>query len=743
MQKLAKNSTNITTNKYKIPRHDMSEVVRHIQEAYSLRTISLNGVTMIKLKKTVLHTAILAAIAGSAQAASTVDMVVAIDESGSMSGEHNAFIGSYIKNLDNVLNAQNVTVNRYGLGGFGGSTGQGVSSNEAGRETGWALYRNLNLGTNKSDVWGTANQFNAVTPQLETSGGTEDGYRMIDYILRNYSFRNNAGASILLITDEDRDIDTGGTPVTTGLPAGSTIYNTSGNTASNILALQSVLDQKKIVLHGVVNQRFNDKNGNTAIAIVGKDPSTGFAFVKNPTTGVVSKTSGYALGSASGTTESDYTKLALATGGTVADIDQLRSVYTDLTALNSLSQELAQIVAAISQGQTPVVGVDCSIASGSAHRLCQALLLGGNTLAPLYPSGAPTASQLNTLLPQALLNARQSIINGSRQYRRILTNRLGELLAGGGRLNAAADTASYASNNVNISGNGLAQENIRGGGASADSSSDIAFFVRGSYGEGRQSTTNGVNGYRSETFSLAIGADTRVSRDITLGAALGFIRSDADVRDLSGTGSKSDTYLVTGYGSYEFRPSWHLDGMLGYGYINLDTRRSAGGDSLVGDTRANQWFFSAGVTKDFALNEATTLKPFGRLHYTALSIDGYSEKGGLAALTYDGNNMDSLASEIGVGVRQKFDRGWAVNGSLAWEHEFNDNNRSVRTAFVADPGNAFNVNGRDVQRDYGRVTLGLSKEIDRERSLLVNLDGVVGNGSYSEYALEFKYRQSF
>lgn len=692
-------------------------------------------------KRNLLYTAVVSVLGGAAHAASTIDMVVAIDESGSMSGEHNKFIGSYIENLDNVLNTQNVTVNRYGLGGFGGSTGQSVSANEAARETGGALYRHLNLSSGVDAVWGDAAEFKLVTPQLATSGGTEDGYRMIDYVLRNYQFRNNAGASVLLITDEDRDVDTGGTPVTSGLPQGQTIYDKS-NTGANTATMQQMLAQKHIVLHSVVNQRFTDSQGHAAIAIVGADPATGFAFVKDPVTGVVTKVQGYVIvpnssNSIAATTEADYTKLSLATGGTVMDIDQLRSVYTDLTALNSLSQALANIVAAISQGQGTVVGIDCSVASGQAAQLCRALgKTSNNSLLALLPSGSAAAVRagLGQMLPHSIMAARSSVIRGSSQYRRQIFSRLAKIR---GNYNPSAQHIALAPTPMGATG-------LSGGAASADDMDDTGFFIRGSYGEARQSRDDGINGYRSDTYSVAVGADRRINSKLLLGASFGYVHGDSDVSGMSGTGAENSMYMLSGFGSYEFSPSWFVEGMLGYGRVVIDTQRTVAGTRLSGDTHANQWNISVGLAKEIALNEAATLKPFGQLHYTNVAIDGYREKGGAPALLYKDNTIDSLVSEIGLAAERKLNNGWSVNGSLAWEHEFSNDSRSIRTAFVADPANTvFRVKGADGQRDYGRVAVGISKEIDRDRSFFVNLDGVVGNSDYRDYTLEFKYRQSF
>src|SRR5690606_40906997 len=77
----------------------------------------------INLNKPTLLASIISStlMSGVLHAATTLDMAIVIDESGSMSGEHNAFIGTYVRHLDSMLKEQNVTLNQYGLVGFGGA----------------------------------------------------------------------------------------------------------------------------------------------------------------------------------------------------------------------------------------------------------------------------------------------------------------------------------------------------------------------------------------------------------------------------------------------------------------------------------------------------------------------------------------------------------------------------------------------------------------------------------------------
>jgi len=123
-----------------------------------------------------------------------VDLIVVIDESGSMGGEQ-AFIGGAIVALDAALGVAGLTSNQYGLVGYGArDSHSGVGSDGHKHAVGGGEF-------------GSAAQFNTATGSLVTSGGFEDGYEAIDFALNNYTFRDSKYAKqIILVTDEDRDI---------------------------------------------------------------------------------------------------------------------------------------------------------------------------------------------------------------------------------------------------------------------------------------------------------------------------------------------------------------------------------------------------------------------------------------------------------------------------------------------------------------------------------------------------------
>lgn len=682
-------------------------------------------------KPTLLATIISSVLtSGMLHAATTLDMVVVIDESGSMSGEHNAFIGTYVRNLDNLLNEQSVTLNQFGLVGFGGATYTAPGTNEAGREEGLDFYRHFNLSLDPDQVWGSAEEFHSITSQLVTTGGTEDGYRAIDYTLRHYDFRPTAGSAIMLITDEDRDNDTRNLD-TDHLPAGMSQLDKS--------YIQDQLAQYNTVVHAVVAQRFTDLDGNTAIAVVGADPETGYAYVKDAS-GVITKVQGYLLVPTWDTTQADYTELALASGGTAMDIDGLRSVYTDADALAALSGELAKLVADISAGQSPVIGIDCNSASGVAAQICSAIAASGNSELQQMGQQVSSNAQYQQLSQYQVNQMLQTATANSRNVRRVVLDRLADIRRNGFASNDI-NVVNYANANVMLSPEMVdAMRTARGGAASADQG-DVGFFIRGIYTRGDYDHSAAANGYDSTTYTFVAGADTYLNDAAQLGVAISYATTDSDFSRVSG-GTEAKTYGVHAYASYELAPEFYLEGNLGYSRANFDTRRDTGFGIVEGDTEGDIWNLSIGALKSIQSGQFL-LQPFAYLHYTDVEIDGFTESGGPAALRVGSSDIDSLVSEIGMTTALQLSDTLTGDLRLAWEHEFNNSGTSVSSAFVSAPGNVFRTRTPSQTSDYGRVGLGLTKGLGLNRSLAVRGDMLVGHNRYDEHSFEIRFRQAF
>lgn len=242
------------------------------------------------------------------QASGTLDIIVVVDESGSMSGEQ-MFLGDFIPDLEAGLIAAGVgTVagaNRYGLVGFGSGT---------------VDARSFMVG---AGAFGSAAQFTAATASLLTDGGTEDGYDGIDLALDGsvYGLRAEADTLIILVTDEDRD----NTDITL--------------TFASVLA---DLNTNDATLHAILDVDLRDQADNPALAL----SFDGISFVADGSGGFISGPGGTVAGG-SGTTVDDYVNLSFATQGIVSDLNQLRLGGDTATSFsNALLQSLVSSVTA-------------------------------------------------------------------------------------------------------------------------------------------------------------------------------------------------------------------------------------------------------------------------------------------------------------------------------------------------------------------------------------------------------------
>ena len=107
--------------------------------------------------------------AATAASLRSADVVVIVDESGSMYGEHQ-WMSTMIPYLDTALQSKGMTGNRFGLVGFGSYHNR--------------LGRSLPVG---GANFGTSAEFATATNSLLVNGWFEDGYSAIDFAINNYT----------------------------------------------------------------------------------------------------------------------------------------------------------------------------------------------------------------------------------------------------------------------------------------------------------------------------------------------------------------------------------------------------------------------------------------------------------------------------------------------------------------------------------------------------------------------------
>ena len=238
------------------------------------------------MKKVFVVIALMLLVAVATINAYSADVIFVVDESGSMGGEH-AWLGTMITSLESSLVAAGSTSNQYGLVGYGGHVAGQVG------------HSHLVGGAD----WGTAAEFSSATSGLVVSGGTEDGWQAIDYVLNNYTFRSGQALNIVLVTDEDRD------NIAPSLSYGGMV---------------SSLGSAGAMLNVVVDYNFS--TAAQAIA-VGLDSDYN-AYAADGSGGYLASANGVLVGEGSSyntNNKTAYIDLAFATGGAAWDLKQLRA----------------------------------------------------------------------------------------------------------------------------------------------------------------------------------------------------------------------------------------------------------------------------------------------------------------------------------------------------------------------------------------------------------------------------------
>ncbi len=241
-----------------------------------------------------------------------VDVIVVIDESGTMSGSQ-MFTEFLIPALEADLLAQGIGAgadpNQYGLVGFGGSSSGGHQLGHA-HPVGPA-----------GALFGSATEYVTAAQSLVISGSAEDGYSGIQFALDNYPLRPNAEKFIILVTDEPRSVIDG---------------------TLTYASILSGLQAADVNLEGILNVNAFDGAGTVALAV----NAAGVAYLDDGMGGIIASPGGVLTPGASVT---DYADLVFDTGGLVGDIDLIASgpPITDSFA----EAIIAQIIVTVSGGQ--------------------------------------------------------------------------------------------------------------------------------------------------------------------------------------------------------------------------------------------------------------------------------------------------------------------------------------------------------------------------------------------------------
>jgi uncharacterized protein YhjY with autotransporter beta-barrel domain len=227
-------------------------------------------------------------------------------------------------------------------------------------------------------------------------------------------------------------------------------------------------------------------------------------------------------------------------------------------------------------------------------------------------------------------------------------------------------------------------------GAAADSVSyeGLSFFVSGSYQHKERSDTGVELGFDSNTFGPTVGVDYRLGTNAVIGGAFDYDHTNGDFDDNYGD-FRSDTFTWILFGSYFPSDQSFIDGSVGFGVKQYETRHDDPGGGANNAVKGNTdgFEFSADLTGgyDFSFG-AFTVGPRAGIHYKRSQLDDFTETGTGTLFTYSDQVDDSLTGTVGFQASYAFSTDFGVvvpQISGEYVREFLDDNNTYNATSAA------------------------------------------------------------
>ena len=248
-----------------------------------------------------------------------------------------------------------------------------------------------------------------------------------------------------------------------------------------------------------------------------------------------------------------------------------------------------------------------------------------------------------------------------------------------------------------------------------------------------------------DSLGITVGVDTKMDDDQILGVALRVGNTDVDVGTF---GSKVDTNALSLslYGINSLENSNFLKHVFGVSYLDSDIVRKYEGNTDIntGDREGKQVFGSLNFGKEYE-NSDLIITPTGRIDGSYTALNGYTESG-IAALSYNDQDISSLMASLGVLIDQDVDLENSTVRSrinLEYSKEFASSSKVV-TSYVSN-SESFEYQADNKNRDI--YTAGLGLDFKHDQGLIISTDyerqQIKGHGYINKFTLSagFLYRK--
>jgi outer membrane autotransporter protein len=337
------------------------------------------------------------------------------------------------------------------------------------------------------------------------------------------------------------------------------------------------------------------------------------------------------------------------------------------------------------------------------------------------------ADSLTRLAPEEVAAQGTASIEAASTQLTNLNTRLVALRGGDTGMNLSGLTVNYAGISFNqrlFEGLYPVADKRRGGSAGDldELQGRWGGFVNGSINFGEKDRTDREAGFEFDTSGITLGLDYRFNPQFVAGSALGFSRYDSDYSDAAGR-LEMDAWNLSAYATYYHDNNLFVDGLFQYGSNSYDTERRinpiGGADQFGrGDTEGMEYSLNLSAGYEYR-QHAMTLTPYARFSYTRVEIDGYTEQasnqsaaGFGSVLHIEDQVVKSSLLLLGGSFSYSFSTRHGVvipQLSFEWEHQFEDDTRTINAGFAHDPTRStFAIETDEVDTDYFNLGVGLT-----------------------------------
>jgi autotransporter-associated beta strand protein len=255
-------------------------------------------------------------------------------------------------------------------------------------------------------------------------------------------------------------------------------------------------------------------------------------------------------------------------------------------------------------------------------------------------------------------------------------------------------------------------------------------------------STFGAAGFDLQTGGVTLGADYRISSNFALGLTAGYAHLNADLINNGNIEANSGKF-----GAYAtvFGGGFYLDTAVTGSIDGYDTHRAALLGFANGSTGGSEVTVLVAGGYDWKRGNLS-IGPIANFQYTHVKLDGFTESGSLAPLTYPDQSTDSWTTAFGV--KSHYD--WQVGRVLvrpeitvAWQHEYGDQAYSIVSSFANGAGTSFTVTGPKIGRDSLLLGAGVAILWSDRISTYVYYDGDLARTNYESNSVTGGIRITF